>query len=259
MNVDWNISKSLSQEKRNDVDFLNHRFSIFEKTCYPSVINQNHKKFIWIILVDSDLPNQFREKIKKYSNQTEVEIITLDIVDKNTFLPTLKQTIINYLSDSPEDLITSNVDSDDVISRNFISSFQNQFRRQLNHQISLFSETEFNVEADLGLQGYCDFLLSFSSEQYFITAPVITIVEAKNENIMRGLGQCVASMVGAQLFNQRSGNPVKVIYGAVTTGTNWKFLTLEEKIVRIDAGEYYIKEVDKILGIILQPFRECLV
>ncbi len=65
-------------------------------------------------------------------------------------------------------------------------------------------------------------------------------------------------MVGAQLFNQRSGNSVKVIYGAVTTGTNWKFLTLQEKIVRIDAGEYYVKEVDKILGIILQPFREYL-
>ena len=37
--------------------------------------------------------------------------------------------------------------------------------------------SKFNVEADLGLQGYCNFLLSFSYEQYFITAPVITIVE----------------------------------------------------------------------------------
>ena len=151
------------------------------------------------------------------------------------------------------------INTEKARSELLISQILADVRRQLNYQISLFSGTEFNVEEELGLQGYCDFLLSFSSEQYFITAPVITIVEAKNENIIRGLGQCVASMVGAQLFNQRSGNPVKVIYGAVTTGTNWKFLTLEEKIVRIDAGEYYIKEVDKILGIILQPFRECLV
>ena len=151
------------------------------------------------------------------------------------------------------------INTEKARSELLISQILADVRRQLNYQISLFSGTEFNVEEELGLQGYCDFLLSFSSEQYFITAPVITIVEAKNENIIRGLGQCVASMVGAQLFNQRSGNPVKVIYGAVTTGTNWKFLTLEEKNVRIDAGEYYIKEVDKILGIILQPFRECLV
>ena len=151
------------------------------------------------------------------------------------------------------------INTEKARSELLISQILADVRRQLNYQISLFSGTEFNVEEELGLQGYCDFLLSFSPEQYFLTAPVITIVEAKNENIIRGLGQCVASMVGAQLFNQRSGNPVKVIYGAVTTGTNWKFLTLEEKNVRIDAGEYYIKEVDKILGIILQPFRECLV
>ncbi|MDY7004769.1 MAG: hypothetical protein SWX82_12640 [Cyanobacteriota bacterium] len=150
------------------------------------------------------------------------------------------------------------INTEKARSELLISQILADVRRQLNNQISLFSGTEFNVEAELGLQGYCDFLLSFSSEQYFITAPVITIVEAKNENIIRGLGQCVASMVGAQLFNQQADNPVKVIYGAVTTGTNWKFLTLEEKIVRIDAGEYYIKEVDKILGIILQPFREYL-
>lgn len=150
------------------------------------------------------------------------------------------------------------INTEKARSELLISQILADVRRQLNYQISLFSGTEFNVEEELGLQGYCDFLLSFSSEQYFLTAPVITIVEAKNENIIRGLGQCVASMVGAQLFNQRSGNPVKVIYGAVTTGTNWKFLTLEEKIVRIDAGEYYIKEVDKILGIILEPFQEYL-
>ena len=150
------------------------------------------------------------------------------------------------------------INTEKARSELLISQILADVRRQLNYQISLFSGTEFNVEEELGLQGYCDFLLSFSPEQYFITAPVITIVEAKNENIIRGLGQCVASMVGAQLFNQRSGNPVKVISGAVTTGTNWKFLTLEEKIVRIDAGEYYIKEVDKILGIILEPFQEYL-
>ena len=150
------------------------------------------------------------------------------------------------------------INTEKARSELLISQILADVRRQLNYRISLFSGTEFNVEAELGLQGYCDFLLSLSPEQYFITAPVIIIVEAKNENIIRGLGQCVASMVGAQFFNQRSSNPVKVIYGAVTTGTNWKFLTLEEKIVHIDAGEYYVKEVDKILGIILQPFRECL-
>ena len=52
------------------------------------------------------------------------------------------------------------------------------------------------------------------------------IIEAKNENIIAGLGQCIAAMVAAQIFNQRSGNDEASLYGAVTTGTNWKFIKL---------------------------------
>ena len=33
----------------------------------------------------------------------------------------------------------------------------------------------------------------------------MTIVEAKNENIKSGLGQCAAEMVAARLFNEREG------------------------------------------------------
>lgn len=72
------------------------------------------------------------------------------------------------------------------------------------------------------------------------------------------MGQCVASMIGAQVFNERQGNKIDIIYGAVTTGTIWKFLTIEGKQVTIDVVEYYIKEIDKILGILLNPLKEYL-
>lgn len=127
--------------------------------------------------------------------------------------------------------------------------------RQLNYRVSLFSGSEFNVDIEKGLLGFCDFLISASQEQIFISAPVITIVEAKNENIIGGLGQCVAEMVASRIFNQRAKNGIDKIYGAVTTGTVWRFLVLDGNTVFIDRLEYYIKEVDKILGIILQPIQ----
>ena len=86
---------------------------------------------------------------------------------------------------------------------------------RLPDQVSLFSGTEFNVDAEKGLVGGCDFILSQSSEQIDVTAPVITIIEAKNESVIGGLGQCIASMVAAQIFNNRAGNAKDVIYGAV--------------------------------------------
>jgi hypothetical protein len=124
-----------------------------------------------------------------------------------------------------------------------------EVRRYLNYQASLFSGSEFNVDAARGLEGRCDFILTRSPEQYYISRPVITIVEAKNENIKAGLGQCIATMLAADLFNQQENTPEEVIYGAVTTGTDWKFLKLVGSKVYIDQSDYYIKEIDKILGI----------
>ena len=147
------------------------------------------------------------------------------------------------------------INSEKARSEFLIAPVLSEVRRQLKYQIGLFSGTDFEVDSSQGLNGFCDFILSRSKEQYFIAAPVITIIEAKNENISGGLGQCVATMVAAQRFNQTAGNEIDVIYGAVTTGTNWKFLTLIENIVTIDVVEYYINQIDQILGILIQPFQ----
>ncbi|MEB3336881.1 MAG: hypothetical protein VKJ46_05415 [Leptolyngbyaceae bacterium] len=130
-----------------------------------------------------------------------------------------------------------------------------EVRRLLNHQISVFSGSTFEVDPSQGLEGRCDFILSRSPEQYYIASPVLTIVEAKNESIPSGLGQCIATMIAARLFNQREGNPIDAIYGAVTTGTDWKFLKLEGQTAFIDVSDYYIKEIDKILGILAAPLQ----
>ena len=125
-----------------------------------------------------------------------------------------------------------------------------EIRRKFNYEISLFSGSDFNVEPQRGLSGFCDFIISLSKEQLLIRAPVITIVETKNENLKSGLGQCLAEMIAAQLFNEREGNKIKTIYGAVTIGTIWQFLKLEGQLVSIDLSEYYIRDLKKILGIL---------
>ncbi|MEL7072276.1 MAG: hypothetical protein AAGN15_27070 [Cyanobacteria bacterium J06581_3] len=133
-----------------------------------------------------------------------------------------------------------------------------ELRRILNNQISIFSGSIFEVEPEKGLEGRCDFLLSRSEEQYYITSPVLTIIEAKNESIPSGLGQCIATMIAAKLFNQREGHFSEATHGAVTTGTDWKFLKLVEQTVFIDMNAYYINEVDKILGILSSTCRPTL-
>jgi hypothetical protein len=130
-----------------------------------------------------------------------------------------------------------------------------EVRRQMQGQIGFFSGTEFNVNKVTGLTGYCDYILTASQISYEIQAPVVTLTEAKNENIKGGLGQCAAEMVAAQEFNRTHQSPIEVIYGAVTTGTDWKFLKLVDQVLWIDRRNYFINEVNQILGILVNPFR----
>lgn len=124
-------------------------------------------------------------------------------------------------------------------------------RRQLNNRISLFSGVEFDVDKERGLNGYCDFIIAQSPIQQFVSAPVVAIAEAKNDNPQNGFGECVAEMVAAQIFNEREGTARTVIYGVSTTGVAWRFLKLEGKRLLIDRSDYYIAEIEKILGILI--------
>ena len=126
-----------------------------------------------------------------------------------------------------------------------------EIRKILSRKISLFSGSLFNVDISLGLTGDVDFLITLSEEMYAISSPVVTLVEAKNDLITSGIGQCVAEMVAAQIFNKKQDNHVSTIYGVVTTGTSWLFLKLEEKTVYIDNQEYYIDNLGKIMGILV--------
>ena len=126
-----------------------------------------------------------------------------------------------------------------------------ELRRRSPTPVSLFSGTEFSISPEQGLSGYCDYLISLSKQQLMISAPVVAIVEAKNEDIKSGLGQCIAEMIAAQLFNEQENNDIKTIYGIVTSGEIWKFLQISEQTVVIDLTDYYITNIDKILGILL--------
>ncbi|NJM10765.1 MAG: hypothetical protein HC889_01555 [Synechococcaceae cyanobacterium SM1_2_3] len=131
-----------------------------------------------------------------------------------------------------------------------------ELKRILKDQIGLFSGINLDVDKDRDLNGFCDYILSRSSEQFYLSAPIIAIVEAKNEQMTSGFGQCIAEMIAAKIFNEREGNPVQKIYGAVTTGNAWKFLKYQDDSAYIDKLEYYISNVGKIMAILVKMVKQ---
>jgi hypothetical protein len=158
------------------------------------------------------------------------------------------------MSDFLSEILTQNVPlalaigTEKASSELIIINMFLEIKKQLN--ISFFSGIDFTVDKDKGLNGFCDFIMSKSPEQLYLDTPIVIITEAKNEKIMGGLGQCVAEMIAAQIYNEKEGKTLPCIYGAVTTGHAWKFLKLEETTVSIDIEDYYIKNPNKIISIL---------
>jgi hypothetical protein len=126
-----------------------------------------------------------------------------------------------------------------------------EVKEQKNNEVALFSGNDFTVEPNVGLNSNPDFLINLDKEQYFISAPVMTVVEAKNNNLNSGLGQCGAEMLAAKIFNEKEGKEVPAIHGCVSSGTAWKFLRLIGNILYIDKLEVSLFPCDRLLGIFL--------
>ncbi len=125
-----------------------------------------------------------------------------------------------------------------------------ELRRRHPGTFGLFSGVELDADPSRGLNGVCDFLITRKPNQHVVSVPILTVVEAKNDNLRNGLGQCIASMVAARIFNEAGGEAVPAIHGAVTTGSLWKFLRLTGNQVVIDAVEYHSDNLGKLLAIL---------
>jgi len=123
--------------------------------------------------------------------------------------------------------------------------------------ISFFLENTFNVDIDKGLTGNPDGIICNTDNQLYITSPVVVLVEAKKSDLGSGLPQCIAEMEAAKIFNKHKGNRNFPVYGVVTDGVLWQFLSLQENIAVIDSFLYNFDDGSKIVGILKNFIKSC--
>lgn len=132
-----------------------------------------------------------------------------------------------------------------------------ELRNRNNKYFTIYSGDNLNV--DDTLKGECDFILSKDTRSFDINYPIIQVVEAKKNDTEIGIPQCAAQMVGAKKYNEKRGNKaINTIYGCVTTGDDWFFMRLTDKI-EIDDEKYYLGNLNQLLGIfqhILDNFKQ---
>lgn len=130
-----------------------------------------------------------------------------------------------------------------------------EIKRQSNN-FAIYSGALLDVDKKQGLNGEVDFILGRSTQNYELEAPLFCMVEAKDNDIEIGLGQCVAQMYAARLFDEREGYDIKHIYGCVTSGVEWQFLKLEGDTILIEKQRYYLQNLPQILGFLKKIVEE---
>jgi hypothetical protein len=125
-----------------------------------------------------------------------------------------------------------------------------EIERRNRGRLMIFSGKSLEGDRSQGLNGECDFLFCKGESTRIVQAPIFSVVEAKKQDLDLGIGQCVAQMVGAHLFNQRKGDSIPTLYGCVTTAERWQFLSLTDDRLAIDRQVYsYPNELDRLLGV----------
>jgi len=144
------------------------------------------------------------------------------------------------------------IKSEKARSEYIIAPLLTELKEINNDFFDIFSGDTLIADKKNGLTGECDFILTKNLKTFIISAPIISIVEAKRQDIELGIDQCAAQMYGAKVFNENDKFPVSTIYGCVTTGDAWQFLKLENDTLTIDTERYFYDNLPTLLGVFQQ-------
>lgn len=118
-----------------DMDWLNYRLDLFKQFCLPSVQNQLCKNFQWIILMDEDTPMPFRKQMEQcIAGCQEAELLYLPY---NTNINTQFKAIAQKYSSNIDVLVSVRLDSDDLLSNNFIRDMLASLPSSITHRIAI--------------------------------------------------------------------------------------------------------------------------
>ena len=121
-------------------DWLEKRFNLFDQFCFPSVYKQTNQNFKWLVFFDIDTPESFKQKISAYSNQWENFVpVYLDCpLPYGEFPDDVRKIVRQSIPENCQHLITTWLDNDDAIHKDYVQMIQDNFKQQESETINFF-------------------------------------------------------------------------------------------------------------------------
>jgi hypothetical protein len=116
----------IEQSAQPSTEWLEDRFSLFERFCLPSVQAQTCGNFVWVIFCDPDIPSRYHDRIREYARWEKLRPIYF----RHQFEQGMVRAAVAELARGLTHLITTRLDNDDAICRTFVESVQRRFLGQ---------------------------------------------------------------------------------------------------------------------------------
>lgn len=123
--TDW--VKTKNNEEVLSATWLKERFELFENYCFPSVKNQSNQNFKWLVFFDVNTPEEYKVNIAKIKESFD-NFYPFFIDGMKSFLPSIVEKV-NEL-DKENYVITSRLDNDDSVHKDYVKVVQSYFDRQ---------------------------------------------------------------------------------------------------------------------------------
>lgn len=146
-NPKWDVTKN--NETLLTDEWLEHRLWLFENFCFPSVAAQTNRNFNWLIYFDTTTPQHYKERIEAIvAGQPNIKLFYID--GMAAFYPEIKKFITQNTA-GKDYLITSRIDNDDCINKNFIDVVQQQFKSQDYMAVDVIKGYSLQIKPDIML------------------------------------------------------------------------------------------------------------
>lgn len=262
---DWNSTKN-NEEVLSEL-WLKERFELFENFCFPSVKNQSNQNFKWLVFFATDTPEIYKVKIEKFAEEFD-NFYPFFVEGMESFIPSIKQKVQEL--DTEKYIITSRLDNDDSLHKNYVNEVQSYFNNQNYMAIDIIDGYGMQIGAKVRIgkmrHSFNPYISLIEKKDDFKTVwhkghtfwkyekniiaiknkPLwLTIIHEKNKsNKFRGFGKVNSNILTDFNIKSSKEDSLKNAFGSYK---NWRFDSFKNRLYIFQA--YYSKKIKKILGI----------
>lgn len=118
-------------------EWLRERLRLFRQYCLPALTDQTARQFVWLVFLDHLSPEWFRQEIEK---DAPGRFETVYVV--GAFTSATVSEAVAARTNSPY-ILTTRVDNDDAVARDFIQAIQACFQHQDFEFINLVNGAQY--------------------------------------------------------------------------------------------------------------------